>query len=157
MGFRIRPAVDGRKLTEQLTAGDLDALVSTAVIDHPAAQRLFPDYREIERDYYTRTGILPIGHVVAIRREVSDTEPAAAALLGRAWEESKRLARAYDEHPNASDLVWFSIYRQQESQLLGDAFPFGIEENRTALGAFLTYAHEQGLTAQRRGLERLFV
>jgi 4,5-dihydroxyphthalate decarboxylase len=37
-----------------------------------------------------------------------------------------------------------------------DWWPYGIEENRTTLTAFLRYAHEQGVTARALAPEELF-
>lgn len=158
MGVHERAAGKDRPLADQLCHGELDALVSTSVIDHPNAARLFPDYRAVEREYYQRTGILPIGHVIAVRRSVVEAEPAVAGLLVEAWEQSKRLSQAYEAHPNVPNLLWFSSYQSEERALFGeDPFPFGLEANRRPLEAFMDYAFEQGLTAERREVDSLFV
>ena len=157
MGLHERPAEGEGKLADQLCLGALDALVSTTVIDDPRARRLFPDYRTVEREYYQRTGILPIGHLVAVRRSLLEAEPAVAGLLIDAWEQSKRLSEAYEAHPNVSNLLWFSSYQREERTLFGDPFPYGIEANRPSLEAFVDYAHEQGLTEQRPDVDSLFV
>jgi len=42
-------------------------------------------------------------------------------------------------------------------QILGkDYFPYGIEENRTTLTAFLRYAFEQGVCKRQLDVEELF-
>src|SRR5262249_22284295 len=75
----------GRSLDELLDAGEIDALIGTRVPScyrrNPDIVRLFPNYPEVEREFYRRTGIYPIMHLVAMRREIHDRHPAAAAAL----------------------------------------------------------------------------
>ena len=64
-----------RTLDAMLDAGEIDALFS-ALVPHslqrksPNVRRLFPDFEAVERNYFKRTGIFPIQHVVAIRKDV---------------------------------------------------------------------------------------
>ena len=64
----------GRSLSDLLAAGEIDAILGTSlpasIRTSPDVVRLFPDFREREKDYYRRTRIFPIMHTVAIRRDV---------------------------------------------------------------------------------------
>ena len=57
----------GKSLGDMLADGDIDATVGSRIpstIGHPAVGRLFPDFRAVERDYFIRTEIHPIMHLV---------------------------------------------------------------------------------------------
>ena len=50
-----------------------------------ARDRLFPDYRTEEQDYWKRTGIFPISHVVSLTQEFVDQHPEAPVALLKAY------------------------------------------------------------------------
>ena len=54
--------------------GGLDAIITSHIPEplgrNPNIQRLFPNYREVEAEYFKRTKIFPIMHVLAIKRSV---------------------------------------------------------------------------------------
>src|SRR5271168_1359668 len=64
----------GKSLSDLLAAGDIHAIIGSnlprALGSHPDVVRLFPDYRAREKDYYRRTRIFPIMHLVVIRNDV---------------------------------------------------------------------------------------
>ena len=63
----------GKSLSTLLEEGEIHATIGTATPHalgrHPDVVRLFPEYRETEKDYYRRTHIFPIMHLVVIRRD----------------------------------------------------------------------------------------
>lgn len=160
-GLRLRPEPT-RSLNDLLLAGEVDAVLSarppTALADGRLV-RLVPDYRAAEEAYYRKTGVFPIMHVVALRREVLDPYPWAAMNLLKAFEEAKRrsLARLSDITASHAPLAWMGDYVARMRALFGDdPFPYGIEPNRRTLDAFLQFAHEQGVCHQRLDPEELF-
>jgi 4,5-dihydroxyphthalate decarboxylase len=121
--------------------------------------RLFSDYRAVEECYHAETGVFPIMHVVALRRDVLDRYPWAASSLMKGFEEAKRrsLARALDGNAPKYPVPWSFANAQRAQEMFGsDFWPYGIEPNRTTLDAFLEYAHQQGACATRLGPEDLF-
>jgi 4,5-dihydroxyphthalate decarboxylase len=122
-------------------------------------RRLFPNYRELEQDYYRRTRIYPIMHTVVIRRDVYERDPWVAPSLYQAFCAAKE--HCYDllletGAPRAS-FAWLQPMIEAEQALIGaDWFPYGIMPNRESLEALLQYTHEQGLTARRVRIEELF-
>jgi 4,5-dihydroxyphthalate decarboxylase len=162
-GFSVR-AVPDRTLSDMLVAGELDAMIAA----HPPDEfergdgrvvRLFSDYRAVEEAYYRDTGVFPIMHVVAIRSDVLAEHPWVAMNLYTAFREAKRrsLERALDTNAPKYPIPWSPSNAERAQELFGaDFWPYGIEENRTTLEAFLTYASEQGVCAQRLAPEELF-
>jgi hypothetical protein len=79
-GVRVRHTEGDETLAALLEAGEIDALLSVDVpqslLDGSTTKirRLFVDYETVERDYYRRTGIFPMMHVVAIRREFAQDQ-----------------------------------------------------------------------------------
>jgi 4,5-dihydroxyphthalate decarboxylase len=160
-GFSLTPVPD-RSLSEMLVAGELDAVIAAHAPDAFAsgqAVRLFSDPRAEEEAYYRDTGVFPIMHVVAMRRDVHDEYPWAAMNLYSAFREAKRRAieRALDTNAPKYPVPWSPANAQRAQEIFGgDFWPYGIEENRTTLDAFLEFAHEQGACRTRLTPDDLF-
>jgi 4,5-dihydroxyphthalate decarboxylase len=162
-GISLTPVPD-RTLADMLLAGELDAVIAA----HPPTEfeqrtgrvvRLFSDYRAVEEAYYRDTGIFPIMHVVALRSDVVAEHPWVAMNLYTAFREAKRrsLERAFDDNAPKYPIPWSPSNAERAEELFGpDIWPYGIEENRTTLDAFLGYAYEQGVCARRLAPEELF-
>lgn len=161
IGFSVTP--DRGKLVDQLAAAEIAALIVPSVIPpirsgNPAVRRLFPEYKAVEQQYYRSTGILPISHVVVINRELWQQEPAVAAKVITAWEYAKRLSRDYTKHPGHSNLLWYGSLQEEERAFFQtDPWSYSIEDNRTALEAFMRFAWEQGIVPEVRPAESMFV
>jgi len=163
-GLRYTPQPE-RSLSGMLADGELDAVLSArapnAFIERPdLVERLFPDYRNVEWAYWQKTGVFPIMHVIAIRREVYENNRWIIGNLMRGFEEAKRrsLARVADITASSVPLPWVSDYAAQSRQIIGpDFWPYGVEANEATLNAFTRYAWEQGVTARRMSVEDIFV
>jgi 4,5-dihydroxyphthalate decarboxylase len=160
-GLRLRHVPD-RSLSDLLAGGELDAVLSArppAAFADGRIVRLVPQYRDPEEAYFRKTGIFPIMHVVALRREVLDAYPWAAMNLLKAFEEAKRrsLARLSDITASHAPLAWTGDYVARMRALFGeDPFPYGIEPNRRTLEAFLQFAYDHGVCHRRLAPEELF-
>lgn len=156
--LRVEPA---RSLNDMLLAGEIDAAMSARP---PRAlgqgiRRLFPDYEPVEADYFRKTGIFPIMHVIAIKAEVLQRHPWLAMNLYKAFEEAKGrcIARLSDITASHTPLAWLPSYAQRMKAVFGEDFwPYGLERNRTTLQAFVDFAYEQGVCHRRLELEELF-
>jgi 4,5-dihydroxyphthalate decarboxylase len=162
-GLRLTVVAD-RSLSEMLLAGDLDAVLSArppapfAAAD-PRVRRLFADYREVEAAYARKTGIFPIMHVVALRREIYQRDRWLAMNLFKAFNQARArsLARAADITASFFPLPWLPDELSRARELFGgEPWPYGVEPNRKTLDAFLSYAFEQGVCRRLLSAETLF-
>lgn len=151
-----------------LLSGEIDALMSVDVPKEilqgdPRVRRLWVDYETVERDYYRRTGIFPMMHVVAIRKDYLAEHPEAPEAIYEAFLQAKNDKAAYyrsqaSKQHMAVMTPWFSHLFAENLQTLGeDWWPYGVEKNRTAVDTFLRYAHEQGLAKEILTCEDIFV
>jgi 4,5-dihydroxyphthalate decarboxylase len=162
--IRIAPAPAGRELSDMLESGEIDCLITgnnpvSFRRKSPKVRRLFPNYVELEKDYYRRTQIYPIMHTVVIRRDIYEAYPWVALTLYRAFCAARdRCYRLLEEtgSPKAS-FGFLQAMIEQERDLFGDDwYPYGVEKNRPSLEALLQFNYEQGLTPRRIAVEELF-
>jgi 4,5-dihydroxyphthalate decarboxylase len=160
----IKVNESGKSLSELIDAGEIDAIIGT---DFPRAMRtnttigrLFPNFPEVERDYYRATGIYPIMHLVAIRRELCERHPFIATSLYQAFCRSKDIALQRLRFPRAlATMMPWTIADMEivESVFGDDPWPYGIERNRRTLEALVRYLVEQSLIAKPFPLDSIFV
>ncbi|MBM2802626.1 MAG: transporter substrate-binding protein [Deltaproteobacteria bacterium] len=160
--LRIERAPAGRKMQDLLKTGELDAQIlsdsgADASTINKVVRRLWPNYREVEADYYRRTGIFPIRHLIVVKDEVLQHNPAVATHLVSAFEAAKQQAYRYWADHRRSSLAWFGAEQEEERALLGpDPWPYSIEKNQVVLETLLDYAAEQGLTERRLDIKEIF-
>jgi 4,5-dihydroxyphthalate decarboxylase len=154
----------GKSLNDLLEAGEIHAIVGSNMPRgfgrHPDLVRLFPDFRARERDYYQRTKIFPIMHLVVIRNDVYENNPFVATSLYNAFNAAKDWAWEKMRYSGTLRymLPWLPDDVAEIDQVFGgDCWPYGIEPNRPTLEALVSYMAEQGLIGQTVPLEKLFV
>jgi 4,5-dihydroxyphthalate decarboxylase len=160
--LKIERAPTGRKMQDLIKNGEIDAqILSDSGTDvttlNKVVRRLWPNYREIEADYYRRTGIFPIRHLIVVKDEVLQRDPEIAPRLVRLFEDAKQHAYRYWSDHRRSSLAWFGAEQEEERALLGsDPWPYSVAGNRIVLETLLDYAFEQALTERRLAIEELF-
>src|SRR6201994_4685323 len=161
---RLTQAPAGSELGDLLERGEIDFLITA---NNPLSfrrgaknvRRLFPNYAELEKDYYKRTKIYPIMHTVVIRRDIYERDPWVALSMYKVLCTAKDrcyhiLAEAGS--PKVSS-AWLQPLLEEERAIIGpDWFPYGIGQNRESIEALLQYANEHGLPARRLKTEELF-
>jgi len=164
-GVALEFLPEGRTLEGMMAEGELDALFSIYfpkmfLNGDPRIQRLFPDFKSVEQDYYRRTRIFPIMHVLVLRKDVHRAHPFVARSLYRAFCEAKELAvePLYDTDALLVGLPFLLDHVEESRRVFGkDFWAYGVEANRAALEALCRYVHEQGLAPRRVSIEELFV
>jgi 4,5-dihydroxyphthalate decarboxylase len=162
--FRLEPIGPGKTLSRMLADGEIDALhtaraPSTFYSEPGRVRRLFPNFVDVEKAYFANTGIFPIMHVVAIRRDVYQANRWVAQSLMKAFVEAQK--RTYAELRVSASLKtmlpWQIAHVEDAIATLGDAWwPYGLARNRKVIETFLRYHHEQGLSPKLLAPEDLF-
>jgi 4,5-dihydroxyphthalate decarboxylase len=163
-GVRITPAPAGKTLSGMLEAGELDGLIaprapSCFMRGAPNVGWLFPDPQAAAADWYRRTGVFPIMHLLGVRASLVERHPWLPMALCKAFEESKRLAMAALAEPAAPkvSLPFLDEQVRAAQALMGeDWWPYGLERNRVTLETFLQHHHRQGLSPRKLAPEELF-
>jgi 4,5-dihydroxyphthalate decarboxylase len=125
----------------------------------PGVRRLFPDFKKVEMDYFRRTGLFPIMHVIVIRAVVYEEFPWVAQSLYKAFVRSKNLCieKINDSNVLFTSLPWMLSEYEEVRELMGeDYWPYGFEPNRHALETLQRYLFEQGLIKEKLQMEKLF-
>jgi 4,5-dihydroxyphthalate decarboxylase len=156
---------EGDTLEKMLAEDRIDALVSIYIppsflARSPKITRLFPDYKAVEKDYYQRTGIFPIMHTLAMKRDVVEKNPWAAQSLYDAFKKARSLAldELYDTDALRVGLPWLLDSVEELWSVFGnDWWSYGVEENRRTLAALGTYIHEQGISPRIVTPEEMYV
>ncbi len=155
----------GRSLNDLLVAGELDAILGAILPEslgkNPDIVRMWPDYGAVEKDFYKRTKIHPIMHLVAIRKEVYNANPWIAKALFQAFEKSKAIAWQQARWDGAQKymlpFLYPSIDEIDEIFPGGDPWPYGIESNRNTLEALVRYLHRHHIIDREPSLDEIFV
>jgi 4,5-dihydroxyphthalate decarboxylase len=153
-----------RTLNGMLETGEIDALISarspSGLGDGSGkVRRLFPNYKDVEIDYYKRSKIFPIMHLMVIRKDVYERHPWVARSLYKAFCDAKKRAveTMHISNAHAYMLPWLAWEREQLKTIFGpDWWPYGIEENRHVLETLLRYLGEQGLLKRPLKVEDIF-
>jgi 4,5-dihydroxyphthalate decarboxylase len=121
------------------------------------ANRLFPDYRRAEAEYFGKSAIFPIMHLVGMRAELAARHPDLPAQLCAAFDEAQAITRCRAAVLPSHSLAWHPAYLDEETALLGgDPWSYGLEPNRHVLTKFIEYCLDQGIAARRIKPEDLF-
>jgi 4,5-dihydroxyphthalate decarboxylase len=169
VAFEMPPAVRldslvDRTLNDMIDSGEIDAMISPRmptcfVQGSPRVRRLFLDYKQAEIDYFRKTGLFPIMHVIVIRKSIYNRYPWVAQALYKAFCEAKALCmrELYDTNILRVSLPWTAAeYEQTRDLMTEDYWPYGLQPNRENLETLHGYLLEQGLIKDRLNLDDLF-
>ena len=149
--IRLDFVPEGDTLERMMVEERLDALLSIYIPklfadEWVGIERLFPDFKATEKDYYKRTGIFPIMHTIALRQDVVREHPWVPASLYQAFCESRDIALEglWDTDALRLGLPWLIDHVEEAWRVFGkDFWAYGMKANRPALEAVGRYVHEQ--------------
>jgi 4,5-dihydroxyphthalate decarboxylase len=120
-------------------------------------RRLWPNFREVEKEYYLRTKIFPIRHVVVVKNSILERAPWVAESLVAAFTKAKAMGIKHVSDTRRSFLAWYGAELEEERELFGeDAWPYNIKDNRIVLEKMTQYAELVGITARKLEIKELF-
>jgi 4,5-dihydroxyphthalate decarboxylase len=166
-----RPAADfalefigeGQTLSGMLECGELDALLGAIQPScfgrSPHVQRLFPNSRKTELEYYRKTGVFPIMHTLVIRESIYQKDPWIAESLFVAFQKSKELCLQQARYSAALryTLPWLLADLEEMESLFGpDPWSYGLEPNRKTLETLTRYLEDQALLEKPASIRELF-
>ncbi|HEX5281573.1 MAG TPA: ABC transporter substrate-binding protein [Micropepsaceae bacterium] len=163
-GLDLKPLPPEKTLSGALESGELDAVFSARAPScftrgAPNVGRLFPDYRAVEKEYYKKTGMFPIMHLIGLKREIAAAHPWLPASLYKAFCQAKTYAMRDVREVNALmiTLPWLVAEADETAKLMGEDFwRYGVRENAAEIEALTRYSFEQGLVQRKLRFEDLF-
>ncbi|KAJ4186572.1 hypothetical protein NW755_007869 [Fusarium falciforme] len=163
-GVKVTAIKPGQNLSQMLEDGEIDAIFSatkpSSVDRSDHCNYLFPDFKHVEADYYRRTRIFPIMHVIAVKRSVYEANPWVARSLQKAFARSLELAENVLKDRAALQymLPWLENHVHETQKLMGEEWYWqdGFAQNKHVIEKFIEYSYNQGLAARRYKPEELF-
>ncbi|MDB5649922.1 MAG: 4,5-dihydroxyphthalate decarboxylase [Hyphomicrobiales bacterium] len=155
---------ESQTLDAMLRDGKVDALMTqdlpeSFVRGEPWITRLFSDSKAAEIDYFTRTKIFPVMHIVVMREDVHRANPWVAKALYTAFSRAKDAALhgLYDTDALHLSLPFLIQAVEESVRTFGpDFFSYGLDANRPAIDAICRYVFEQGLSKRLVSPHELF-
>lgn len=161
---RVEPAPEGTTISELLDRGDIDGFIgprppSRHVLKNPNVGWLFDDPTSVAKDYYRRTGVFPIMHVAAIRKELAERHPWLPGAVLKAFTQSKAAALELLSDTSATKVTLPFVEEQLKAarETMGEDFwSYGVAPARKTLETFVRAHHAQGLSPRQVPIEELF-
>lgn len=155
----VIPAPAGATLATMLEAGEIDAADDPARpftdreekwdYDPELIKPLMSDSHAASADWYKRTQVYPILHMIVVKQSALQRFPSLAADLFNAFCKARDAWMQQITNP--------AVYRQRGRDIVGrDFLPYGVEANRATLEFACKHAYEQGVTAKLLGINDLF-
>ena len=161
---KLDDAPADRTLSEMLDTGEIDGVIGPRVPTpfergHPHVGWLFSDPVAAAKDYFKRTGIFPIMHLIGVRRDLVERHPWLPAAVFKAFEHAKAAAlESLGDTSSSKVTLPFIEERLMETRALmgADFWSYGVEANRKTLETFLRHHYAQGLSPRLVKVEDLF-
>ena len=161
---RLEQAPEGATLNAMLAAGEIDGFIGPRwprcyAEGHPHVDRLFRDSIGAAEDYYRRTRIFPIMHLLGLRRSLAEAHPWLPGALVKAFTQAKAMAQAALDDTSATKVTMPFVEDNlgRARALMGaDFWSYGVQGNEATLDTFLDHHHRQGLSDRRLSVAELF-
>jgi 4,5-dihydroxyphthalate decarboxylase len=161
---RLEDAPEHSTISGLLSFGEIDAVIgprapSCFANGNPLVKYLYDDPQKAATDWYRRTKLFPVMHLLGVRRTLAEQHPWLPGAVAKAFERSKQVALTKLSDTSATKVTMPFVEEQLRAarQLLGDDFwSYGFDANRHVLDRFLARHHAEGLSCRRLKPEELF-
>jgi 4,5-dihydroxyphthalate decarboxylase len=162
--IRIEEAPEGTTISELLDRGEIDGFMAprppnAKALANPNVAWLFDDPTAVAKDYYQRTKVFPIMHVLGIRKSLLAQHPWLAVAAIKAFEQSKAIALDLLSDTSATKVTLPFVEEQLKAarDAMGpDYWSYGVDTNRQTLETFLRHHHAQGLSKRLMSVNEIF-
>jgi 4,5-dihydroxyphthalate decarboxylase len=161
----IEVAKGGAFLSDMLLGGEVDAILAYKPIKpfekaDRRVRRLFDDHVAVEKEYFAKTRVFPIMHLMGLRRDVAERDPDVGVAIYEAFAEAQRLAMEdlrYEQALKLS-LPWLRDEVSRTIAIMGDDFwPNGFTANRAVIQHMIRWSFDDGLIDRMVEPEELFL
>ena len=160
----LEDAPAGMTISQLLAEGKIDGFIAPRapaldLREHPNIGWLFPDPTAAAKDYYKRSGIFPIMHLLGVRRELVEQHTWLPAALLKAFEGAKAAALGLINDTSATKVTLPFVEENLKAarELMGEDFwPYGVAPNRKTLETFLRRHHGEGLSSRLVSVDEMF-
>ncbi len=164
VGVKLESAPQGVTITELLDRGDIDGFIAprppgASALANPNVGWLFDDPTAVAKDYYRRTNVFPIMHLVGVRKTLAEQHPWLPGAVLKAFGQAKDLALAALSDTSATKVTLPFVEEQLKAarESLGEDFwSYGVARNRDTIDTFLRHHHAQGLSSRRLSVDEVF-
>ncbi len=161
--IRIEDAPADTTLSDMLARGEIDGVIAPRAPAgfgaDPCIGWLFADPIAAGCDYYRRTGIFPIMHLLGLRRTIAEAHPWLPGALYKAFDAAKSIAmeQLADDSASKATLPFVEVQVLRMREMLGhDYWPYGVASSQHVLETFLRHHHGQGLSPRPVAVAELF-
>ncbi len=148
-------APEGKKMDQMLIAGEIDASIGPDSIDSPEIKPLFAGASDVEAEWFKKTGIYPINHIVVVKSELASSHP---WILGELFDLFKTAKELYLDRLNTSgpSSPDDELKLKLKGIVGGDPLPYGVLPNRKSIEAIAQFAYEQKMLPRPYSVKELF-
>ncbi len=163
-GVRLESAPADSTISDMLDRGDIDGFIaprppSAHALENKNVGWLFDDPTAVAKDYYRRTKIFPIMHVLGVRKSLAEAQPWLPGAVFKAFSQSKAVALEALSDTSATKVTLPFVEEQLKAarETMGeDYWSYGVAPNRPTIETFLRHHFAQGLSARQLSVDEIF-
>lgn len=162
--IKIEQAPPGKTISQLIADGEIDGFIgprppSASALENENVRWLFDDPTAVAKEYYQRTKVYPIMHILGVKKELAAQHPWLPNALLKAFTQSKKMALDLLADTSATKVTLPFVEEQLKAakESLGeDYWSYGVAPARQTLEMFVKHHHSQGLSPRKLEVEELF-